>query len=148
MQISAVREILRWKICAEIARKSEGFTTFKLLIINNLTVWGGVEFELSVEVYQVIEIKRFMGNISAVELSAKCPSQTLDNREPHGVNSAKFIADRNAYPNIACEKPTRKERIRGLHTHFHLVLSWAARGGDAVCGKLVSEIVGIAERHQ
>jgi hypothetical protein len=40
---------------------------------------------------------------------------------------------------------TRKERIRSLDTHFHLVLSWAARGGDAVCGKLVNEIVGIAD---
>ena len=25
------------------------------------------------------------------------------------------------------------------------MLSWAARGGDAVCGKLVNEIVGIAD---
>jgi hypothetical protein len=45
---------------------------------------------------------------------------------------------------IPVDMPTRKERIRGLDTHFHLVLSWAARGGDAECGKLVNEIVGIA----
>jgi hypothetical protein len=41
--------------------------------------------------------------------------------------------------------PPRKERIRALDTHFRLVLSWAARGGDAVGGKLVNEIVGIAD---
>ena len=41
--------------------------------------------------------------------------------------------------------PTRKERIRALNTHFRLALSWAARGGDAVCGKLVNEVVGITE---
>jgi len=43
--------------------------------------------------------------------------------------------------------PTRKERIRDLVKHFHLlkVLSWAAQGGDAVCGKLVNEIVGVAD---
>jgi hypothetical protein len=41
--------------------------------------------------------------------------------------------------------PTRKERIRTLDTHFRIALSWAARGGDALCGKLVNEIVGIAD---
>jgi hypothetical protein len=34
---------------------------FKLLIINNLTrLGGGVEFEVSIEVLQVIEIKKFI----------------------------------------------------------------------------------------
>jgi hypothetical protein len=42
-----------------------------------------------------------------------------------------------------------KERIRSLDRHTSsFALSWAARGGDAVCGKLVNEIVGLAERHQ
>ena len=37
----------------------------------------------------------------------------------------------------------REERIRAVDTHFRIVLSWAAWGGDAVCGKLVNEIVGV-----
>jgi hypothetical protein len=50
---------------------------------------------------------------------------------------------------ISVAMPTRKERIRSLDRHTSsFALSWAARGGDAVCGKLVNEIVGLAERHQ
>jgi hypothetical protein len=49
---------------------------------------------------------------------------------------------------IGGDWPTRKEPIRGLDTRLLFALSWAARGGDAVCGKLVNEIVGLAERHQ
>jgi hypothetical protein len=45
-------------------------------------------------------------------------------------------------------KPTRKEPIRGFDTRLLFALSWATRSGDAVCGKLVNEIVGLAERHQ
>jgi hypothetical protein len=43
--------------------------------------------------------------------------------------------------------PTRKEPISGLDTHVMFALSWAARG-RGLCGKLVNEIVGLAERHQ
>jgi hypothetical protein len=46
---------------------------------------------------------------------------------------------------ISVAMPTRKERVRSLNTQFPLALSWAARGGEAVCGKLVNEIVGIAD---
>ena len=48
---------------------------------------------------------------------------------------------------MASVLPTRKEPIRGLDTHLIFALSWAARG-RGVCGKLVNEIVGLAERHQ
>ena len=68
---------------------------------------GEVEFELSIEVLQAIEMKRFRGeHFSAVELSAKFASQTLDHRERLGVISVKFIAEQDAHSHIACEKPT------------------------------------------
>jgi glucokinase len=34
------------------------------------------------------------------------------------------------------------------HAFANSVLSLAARGGDSVCGKLVNEIVGLAESHR
>jgi hypothetical protein len=48
---------------------------------------------------------------------------------------------------IISHKPTREEPIRGLDTHLLFASSLAARG-RGVCGKLVNEIVGLAERHQ
>src|ERR1035437_1577900 len=36
-RLTTRRDILWWKICAKLARKSGTFKTYKLLIINNLT---------------------------------------------------------------------------------------------------------------
>ena len=70
-------------------------------------------------------------------------------RRIFGTNIARGVAhpwlSRPALRQVGEYRPTRKERIRGLDTHFHFVLSWAARSDDAVFGKLVNEIVGIAD---
>ena len=43
VRLATRREILWWKICAELARKSGRLSTSKLLILNKLTAWRWVQ---------------------------------------------------------------------------------------------------------